>query len=884
MSKEFGAVFDLCLFIFENSANVKQSLLIEAVKLFADNVKWFPLEYVFREDILSRFLNDIKNMPFIRVQVMKCLGEIFGIPLDVNKIGPDQYLRLKNMTMQIYKNYIGQMIVIVNNTNFAEKYSKLDPSKLNGYEELSLQFALSLISFFKNNFTYIEEFDFPIGTTNGNDFTATYLNEIINGLNFITQIHQIPQEEIFKATSEFWNWFAFKICFIKEKDANLDLGLPMGIYESSLSNYIYYSQEMFFYKNCYSQILETVRITIISKMIKPIEVKIDIDEDGEIISDPTINTVYQSIHETMRDTLIYLTHLDPVHTEKIMLEQLQTQTVETNWNPNLLNSVSWSIGCIAGAMTEMHEKKFIVMVIKYLLNLCEMKKGKTNKAVVASNIMYVVGQYPRFLNAHWKFLKTVVKKLFEFMHEPHPGVQDFACETFLKISIKCGDQMINVNQDENEPYINVLCRNVKDDTGDLQPHQKLMFYEALGNVIVRDTNFKNKTILIQNMLLPTFNDWTSIFDQASSNPEILHNSMAIKALDILIRINERVAMSVKTAYWSFAVHIYDNLIKAYMYYTNLINEGTKQGQLPHTMKVFKSIKKTILKFIQTMIENNEDNNIIMTGILPPLSNLIDAYRMASFDNRDPDTLLVFAAILEKLKNSQFDYIVSIWKYLCLDTLEMIKMDFQSYPEHRQNFFTLVKSLISNALDALFQVQESNFNRDVLNAIIWAIRHNQAQMYETGLETILILIKNITNFRVNNSNNIADNFYKTFYFDLIQEILCVLTDSYHKSGFRLQVEILQHLIQVVEFGYISEFIFEGNIPNKHHTLSTLVNLISNAFNHLNKTQIETFCIALFNKCYEYHDFKRVVRDFLTTLKSFSGNQEDLFEEEKKVNFY
>lgn len=42
----------------------------------------------------------------------------------------------------------------------------------------------------------------------------------------------------------------------------------------------------------------------------------------------------------------------------------------------------------------------------------------------ASNIMYVVGQYPRFLKMHWRFLKTVVNKLFEFMHEKHPGVQD----------------------------------------------------------------------------------------------------------------------------------------------------------------------------------------------------------------------------------------------------------------------------------------------------------------------------------------------------------------------------------------------------------------------------------------------------------------------------
>ena len=48
-----------------------------------------------------------------------------------------------------------------------------------------------------------------------------------------------------------------------------------------------------------------------------------------------------------------------------------------------------------------------------------------------------MGQYPRFLRNHWKFLKTVVNKLFEFMHEMHPGVQDMACETFLKICHKC---------------------------------------------------------------------------------------------------------------------------------------------------------------------------------------------------------------------------------------------------------------------------------------------------------------------------------------------------------------------------------------------------------------------------------------------------------------
>ena len=59
---------------------------------------------------------------------------------------------------------------------------------------------------------------------------------------------------------------------------------------------------------------------------------------------------------------------------------------------------------------------FLIVFIRVLLSLCEIIKGKGNKAICASNIMYVVGQYPKFLNEHWKFLKTVVKKLFELIY------------------------------------------------------------------------------------------------------------------------------------------------------------------------------------------------------------------------------------------------------------------------------------------------------------------------------------------------------------------------------------------------------------------------------------------------------------------------------------
>ena len=76
------------------------------------------------------------------------------------------------------------------------------------------------------------------------------------------------------------------------------------------------------------------------------------------------------------------------------------------WSWKNLNTLCWAIGSISGSMHEEDEKRFLVTVIKDLLGLCEQKKGKDNKAIIASNIMYIVGQYPRFLRAHWRFLKV----------------------------------------------------------------------------------------------------------------------------------------------------------------------------------------------------------------------------------------------------------------------------------------------------------------------------------------------------------------------------------------------------------------------------------------------------------------------------------------------
>lgn len=75
-SKDFAQIFDLCCFIFDNSSQVKIPLLKNAVRLFSDYVEWFPLEYAFKESVLTKLLKEIIQMSKLRLDVIKCFTSI----------------------------------------------------------------------------------------------------------------------------------------------------------------------------------------------------------------------------------------------------------------------------------------------------------------------------------------------------------------------------------------------------------------------------------------------------------------------------------------------------------------------------------------------------------------------------------------------------------------------------------------------------------------------------------------------------------------------------------------------------------------------------------------------------------------------------------------
>jgi exportin-1 len=898
MKKEFVEVFELCQLIINNSNQVKQSLLIQSIKLFAEYMNWFPINLTLNQDIMRKTLTNFKELSFCRTETMKCLGNLFGIKINISMFNgnANDIRTCRQLLMQMYQTFIQIMDVeVVKGKNFAEQYKIIfnnNPEKLSGYERMTLSFENALINFFKSNISYIQEYDFVEGTSLVSPFLENFIPQITSGLNYLAQFLLIENEEIFKAAVDFWLWFSYKVFTLKDPNDTLD---PFNELlndnnnkiktKYSKSQYIQYLNDSYLYKNCYMKLLDIVRDLICVKMTKPLEVKIDIDESGDILCDPTKNTIYQTIHENMRDTLVYLTFIDPYKTQSLLKAKINEQSEiakqKNKINPPLLNSISWSAGCISGAMNDSMEVDFLIVFIKVLLGLCETIKGKGNKAICASNIMYIVGQYPKFLNNHWKFLKTVVRKLFEFMHESFEGVQDFACETFLKISMKCAHNFVIKQEDENEEYIKELVRNVSENSKDLLPHQQLMFYEALGNMINVEPNLQKKIFYIKQLMSDRNSQWNKIFMEAQQNNEILNNANVVKGLSLIIHLNERVSFSTKTPYWSYGCTIFDNLIKSFIYYSDCINQQfNNKKSIDVNTRSYISYNKTVIKFLTSLVNNTDDVQIIQNEMLKSFGTLIQTYNNNHINNKDPNLLLLFSSVLVKLKNNNPDVVTTIWNYLCVSTLQLIKDDFQSFPEHRMNFFILLKSLISNSFESLFRAQNLSFNKDVIDTITFAINHRNPQMSETGLETLLILLQKVITVGVIDLQNIVDPFFSNYFSIIFNDVFNTMTDGFHQNGFKLQVKVIQLMIRIIDEKKISEGLFMQGENNKTFFLKKLLNDILQSFKNITQVQGETFCLAMFNSCNDEHKFKTVMRDFLVSLKSFIGNNEALWEEERK----
>lgn len=644
LNSEFVKIFQLCEMVLNSSQ--RPSLLNVTLQTLQRFLTWIPLGYIFETSLINLLTTKFFPVPLFRNAAVECLTEIAGLSEHPPEYDP--------VFIQLYMTFMTQLDQIVQPDS-----QVLANAYMDGGEETFIKLlALFFSSFFKSHLRLIE--------------TPEHQPALMQGMLYLIGISEVPDNEVFMICLDYWHIFANDL-YTSETAFSAGAGGPLnlggaangsamgGVGGSGGSRKHLYQQEL----------LSRVRTVMISNMAKPEEVLVVEDDDGNVVREIQKDTEVIAQYKTMREALVYLTHLNYDDTESIMLDKLSAQVDGTHWSWNNLNTLCWAIGSISGAMSEDEEKRFLVIVIKDLLGLCEDKRGKDNKAVIASNIMYVVGQYPRFLRAHWKFLKTVVNKLFEFMHELHPGVQDMACDTFLKIANKCKRKFVTLQQNETAPFIVELAQMVPNIISHLQPHQIHTFYEAAACMLserslttggVAGAQPLEREVCLESLMSLPNSTWAGIMQQAGTNlEETFNNPDTVRELVKLLKTNQRVCTAVGPLYIHQLSKTYTDLINVYKYYADQIHTAIQtQGEDAYRhalVKAMRSVKKEILRLLTTFINKCGEpeappamvaNSILPELLAPDINSVLGDYNRSIPQARDSEVLTLYSTAIAKL--------------------------------------------------------------------------------------------------------------------------------------------------------------------------------------------------------------------------------------------
>ena len=106
--------------------------------------------------------------------------------------------------------------------------------------------------------------------------------------------------------------------------------------------------------------------------------------------------------------------------------------------------------------------------------------------------------------------------------------------------------------------------------------------------------------------------------------------------------------------------------------------------------------------------------------------------------KEPELLLLYSEILEKMHNEVGQDAKQLLNWILSCTLPMITKDFESYPDHRVNFFLFLRSAVKNCFQYLISIEAGQF-KTMIDCLIWSIKHQLSTIYNIGLETILIML-------------------------------------------------------------------------------------------------------------------------------------------------
>ncbi|WUR02352.1 exportin-1 (CRM1) [Vairimorpha necatrix] len=833
MKMEFPTIFNFIKRILEYSkVNAVDDILLEAtLSTFSGLISSMPVDFIFLTDIVELLCEHINSA--YSDTCLICLIEIVDLGKDKTNF--------KNVNL-INANEEKIWIIFTSAFQFLESYMK----KFS--QEKVFEMYRHMESPEKNFIFRISQLFASIFEIYTTCLEYKNIQTVRIALEHMILFSRINDSKIFLVLFEMWNKFVF----------DLYTEFPFNNKEPRRN------LRRFEYKGVLAQLLNC----LVEKMPRPEEVFIMVDEYGEIIKNKLIETDQIEFYKKMKSCFYHLAFLIEDEMKRYFISKTGAQLEDKELDWAKINRLCWSIGCISGVFTEESERDFFVSVLKYLLVLCDMREKRSDKAVIASNIMFVIGQFHRFLVHNKSFLKTVVKKLFEFMDESNEGVKDMACDNFSKIAERCPREFL-LQRENNMIFLVYILENINDITKSLEFYQKRFVYEAVLNIIKeipREEN--NKETILKNIQKLMF----SICDINIFSEEyfsILESQISeVSNLKMIIHVLKSHALIYK--FVPFACESsYETLFPLYFRLYDLCNNFMISSGNSDVVINSKAAKSALVELFIEIVDGKFVKDLFITQLCEKI--IFDFNNNPKY--KDPSILALAISIIKNIQrenNIQYVQIELFFISALLRPSIPYAMKADENPEISLNYLKLVETFIDSSFISFYS---NIYNSDVFTPIYNSILNAITSMREISDVALKILISLFTKcFENNQMAFFAQNFTIT-----MENLLGIIFDKDTKHSFILQVSLLSLMIN------ISQRIpsLDGQNQNSLVLSNHMLSLFSQNFSNITEKNLKIFISGLFELSKNEEFFREHLEDFSVKIFEF-GTDEDIEEEMALLN--
>lgn len=824
LAADFQAIYEICIQVLQKCNDpmlIRASLgCIEKFAPFVDT------QFVFHAEALQ-FICGLVARDDLRGAALKVLSEVVAIPIADGIQGNNQKQLVSSIFTAVMDG-ITNFLPTSHSTLEARVHSLFSHGG-NAGRDLVSALAYFLSTFFMTHLHHMQHNTMAVQT----------------GHDLLTGISHCDDKEIFKQAVDYW-WWLGEQCVRRSQQYSKVAGIL-------------------------SETFKNVRFVLIRKMPKPEEVILVEDENGEVQRESMGDDVEAlQLYAKVREAFIFYVKLDSRDTVQILYTLVDKQEDRSEFGYKSLGTLCWSIGSIAGVLDVAMERTLFTRIVRTLLQLCRDCKRTSERAMVASNIMYVAGQYGRFLQTHLTFSHTVCKKLFEFMKESFDGVQDMAVDTFLKIATAVPRNFFDMDASQNgTPFIEYILGNIDDIVGLLNFSQINIFCEALGRVISAGPE-NYQADLLQRLMLRSNIKIQESAEVAVNSPLLAYTSDHLKDLISVLKSHVAVAKTVGPVYLDQLSKIFPNLEGYYRFYVSAINNEVNQNGpsvINHQhVRLMRAVKKEVLTIFEFFIinsgaSNSQSADFIADKCLPSILNLVlEDYKGSVPAAKEPIVLTLVSACVNALPNHLNKTAVI---QLILDntfdcTVEMIAPTMYEFPDHRKNLLTLLKALCHNCFEAFLEC--ANNKSDLIDGMLWAIKHTDHALMVVALETLQEFVVRVS------QSGMALQFFTAYLHNILTEVLLVILDKLHVSALPYHCAILVDIFKLVgQQAWDAPVIGGGAVQN----------LLKECFSHLeflNTAQAETFIQASLQAT-SVDQYTIQMQDFLIEVDVWGAAQEN-----------